>query len=86
MAESLLDAIAGGLLGVAAGDALGATVEFMTPKEIEEEYGVHREIIGGSELEWRPGQGTRRHRPHKRSIASATTTASSRACDVAALR
>ena len=26
MAESLLDAIAGGLLGVAAGDALGATV------------------------------------------------------------
>ena len=58
MAESLLDAIAGGLLGVAAGDALGATVEFMTSKEIEEEYGVHREIIGGSELEWRPGQGT----------------------------
>ena len=38
------------------------------------------------ELEWRPGEGTRRHRPHKRSIASATTTASSRACDVAAPR
>ena len=52
MTESLLDAIVGGLLGVAAGDALGATVEFMTPKEIEEEHGVHREIIGGSEFHW----------------------------------
>ena len=58
MAESLLDAITGGLLGVAAGDALGATVEFMTPEEIEEEYGFHREIIGGSDFKWRPGQGT----------------------------
>ena len=42
MAESLLDAITGGLLGVAAGDALGATVEFMQPEEIEHEHGVHR--------------------------------------------
>ena len=58
MAESLLDAITGGLLGVAAGDALGATVEFMTPEEIEEKYGVHREIIGGSDFKWRPGEGT----------------------------
>ena len=40
MAESLLDAITGGLLGVAAGDALGATVELMTPEEIEEKYEV----------------------------------------------
>ena len=48
MAESLLDAITGGLLGVAAGDALGATVEFMEPEEIEHEHGVHREIIGGT--------------------------------------
>ena len=58
MAESLLDAITGGLLGVAAGDALGATVEFMTPEEIEEEHGVHREIIGGSDFKWRAGEGT----------------------------
>ena len=58
MAESLLDAMTGGLLGVAAGDALGATVEFMTPEEIEEKYGVHREIIGGSDFKWRPGEGT----------------------------
>ena len=58
MAESLLDAITGGLLGVAAGDALGATVEFMTPEEIEKEHGVHREIIGGSGFKWRAGEGT----------------------------
>ena len=58
MAESLRDAIIGGLLGVAAGDALGATVEFMTPDAIQEEHGVHREIIGGGHFRWRPGQGT----------------------------
>ena len=58
MAESLLDAITGGLSGVAAGDALGATVEFMTPEEIEKEHGVHREIIGGSGFKWRAGEGT----------------------------
>ena len=58
MAESLLDAITGGLLGVAAGDALGATVEFMEPEEIEHEHGVHREIIGGSDFKWRAGEGT----------------------------
>ena len=58
MAESLLDAITGGLWGVAAGDALGATVEFMTPEDIKEEYGVHREILGGSDFKWRPGEGT----------------------------
>jgi len=58
MAESRRDAIIGGLLGVAAGDALGATVEFMTPEAIQEESGVHREIIGGGYFGWRPGQGT----------------------------
>ena len=58
MAESLLDPITGALLGVAAGDALGATVEFMQPEEIEHEHGVHREIIGGGGFGWRPGQGT----------------------------
>jgi ADP-ribosyl-[dinitrogen reductase] hydrolase len=49
---------AGGLLGVAVGDALGATVEFHTPKEIAARYGVHREIVGGGAFGWRPGQGT----------------------------
>ncbi len=50
--------MSGGLLGVAAGDALGATVEFMTAADIRRKFGVHREIIGGGPFEWRPGQGT----------------------------
>ncbi len=52
------DRIGGGLLGVAAGDALGATLEFMRPEEIRRRFGVHREIIGGGLFGWRPGQGT----------------------------
>ncbi|MXZ06154.1 MAG: ADP-ribosylglycohydrolase family protein [Acidimicrobiia bacterium] len=54
----LSERIAGGLLGVAAGDALGATLEFMRPNEIRDKHGVHREIIGGGTFGWRPGQGT----------------------------
>jgi ADP-ribosyl-[dinitrogen reductase] hydrolase len=38
------------LLGVAIGDALGATLEFMTPKEIRAQYGVLTEIRGGGWL------------------------------------
>jgi ADP-ribosyl-[dinitrogen reductase] hydrolase len=37
-------------LGLALGDALGATVEFMTPAEIRAAHGVHREITGGGWL------------------------------------
>ena len=51
-------AIAGGLLGVAVGDALGTTVEFMAPEEIRRRFGVHREIVGGGPFGGRPGQGT----------------------------
>ncbi len=54
----LSDRITGGLLGVAAGDALGATLEFMTPSAIKRQHGVHREIVGGGPFRWRPGQGT----------------------------
>ncbi len=50
--------IVGGLLGVAAGDALGATLEFMNPSEISRRFGVHREITGGGALNWKPGEGT----------------------------
>ncbi|MXX01604.1 MAG: ADP-ribosylglycohydrolase family protein [Acidimicrobiia bacterium] len=50
--------IAGGLLGVAAGDALGSTLEFMSPARIRREHGVHSEITGGGAFGWRPGQGT----------------------------
>ncbi|MBS1213589.1 MAG: draG [Proteobacteria bacterium] len=45
-------------LGFACGDALGATVEFMTPEQIRTQYGVHRDIIGGGWLRLKPGQVT----------------------------
>ena len=46
------------LLGLAIGDALGATLEFMTPREIRQCHGVHREIRGGGWLRLRAGQVT----------------------------
>lgn len=45
-------------LGLAIGDALGATVEFMTPREIVAHYQTHRQIIGGGWLKLKPGQVT----------------------------
>jgi ADP-ribosyl-[dinitrogen reductase] hydrolase len=48
----------GAYLGLAVGDALGATVEFMTPREIRAAYGVHDHIRGGGWLQLPPGQVT----------------------------
>lgn len=48
----------GALLGLALGDALGATVEFMTPREIRTQYGSHDKIRGGGWLHLRAGQVT----------------------------
>ncbi|UTD26865.1 ADP-ribosyl-[dinitrogen reductase] hydrolase [Bradyrhizobium sp. WD16] len=45
-------------IGFAVGDALGATVEFMTPAEIVSQYGVHDAIVGGGWLRLAPGQVT----------------------------
>lgn len=46
------------LLGMAIGDALGATVEFMTPTEIRQTHGVLTDIQGGGWLQLMPGQVT----------------------------
>ncbi|WP_374604330.1 ADP-ribosyl-[dinitrogen reductase] hydrolase [Niveibacterium sp.] len=48
----------GAMLGLALGDALGATVEFMTPREIRALYGCHAQIRGGGWLRLPPGQVT----------------------------
>lgn len=48
----------GAYLGVAIGDALGASVEFMTPAEIRATHGTHRELVGGGWLQLKPGQVT----------------------------
>ena len=58
MSEGLIARAEAAYLGLALGDALGATVEFLTPREISYQYGVHREIRGGGWLGVKPGQVT----------------------------
>jgi ADP-ribosyl-[dinitrogen reductase] hydrolase len=48
----------GAYLGLAVGDALGATVEFMTAREIAAIHHTHRNIVGGGWLRLKPGQVT----------------------------
>lgn len=48
----------GVLFGVAVGDALGATLEFVPKNKIRQKYGELREIIGGGWLNLKPGQVT----------------------------
>ena len=56
--ERLHDRALGAYLGLAVGDALGATVEFMLPREIQHQYGTHRNIIGGGWLKLKAGRVT----------------------------
>ena len=56
--EQVLSRALGAYLGFACGDALGATVEFMTPKQIQNRYSVHQDIIGGGWLGLEAGQVT----------------------------
>ncbi len=56
--DDVRDRARGAFLGLAVGDALGATVEFMLPGEIRAVHGVHREITGGGWLHLRPGAVT----------------------------
>jgi ADP-ribosyl-[dinitrogen reductase] hydrolase len=55
---SITDRAIAAYLGLAIGDALGATVEFMTPREIKAGYGVHDKLIGGGWLHLKAGQVT----------------------------
>jgi ADP-ribosyl-[dinitrogen reductase] hydrolase len=48
----------GAYFGLAIGDALGATVEFMTPREIREHHRTHRDIKGGGWLRLARGRVT----------------------------
>jgi ADP-ribosyl-[dinitrogen reductase] hydrolase len=54
--------VVGAYLGLAIGDALGATVEFLTPNEIRRDFarqgGIHADIVGGGWLHLRPGHVT----------------------------
>ncbi len=54
----LLERALGAYLGLAIGDALGATVEFLTPNEIRHQIGIHSEITGGGWLRLKAGQVT----------------------------
>ena len=53
-----LDRAVAAYLGLAVGDALGATVEFLTPNEIRQQIGTHMEITGGGWLRLKAGQVT----------------------------
>ncbi|MDR3436171.1 ADP-ribosyl-[dinitrogen reductase] hydrolase [Telmatospirillum sp.] len=55
---SLEERALGAFLGMAVGDALGATVEFLTKSEIAAKYGTHCRMIGGGWLKLKPGQVT----------------------------
>lgn len=57
-APTLEERALGAYLGFAVGDALGASVEFMTRGEIREKHGLHRKMIGGGWLHLAPGQVT----------------------------
>ncbi len=54
----LMDRALGAYIGLAVGDALGATVEFMTAEEIAAQFKIHHQIIGGGWLHLKPGQVT----------------------------
>jgi ADP-ribosyl-[dinitrogen reductase] hydrolase len=56
--DDVRDRARAAFLGLALGDALGATVEFMTAGEIRAVHGVHRELVGGGWLHLRPGAVT----------------------------
>ncbi len=55
---NLRNKIEGAIYGFAIGDAMGATTEFMTDKQIKSQFGKVTDIIGGGWLNLEPGQIT----------------------------
>ena len=56
--EAMRDRYRGALVGSAIGDALGATLEFMSRDEIARNYGTLRDIVGGGWLNLQKGEVT----------------------------
>lgn len=77
------DKALGAYLGLAIGDALGATVEFMRPREILLQYSTHRDIVGGGWLKLARGQVTD---DTTMNLALGEALLRAGACGIAALR
>ncbi len=56
--QFIVDKAKASYVGLAIGDALGATVEFMTPREIQSVYRIHKDITGGGWLKLKAGSVT----------------------------
>ncbi len=56
--QALVDRCRAAFLGLALGDALGATTEFLLPGEIRHRHKVHNRIIGGGWLNLKAGEVT----------------------------
>jgi ADP-ribosyl-[dinitrogen reductase] hydrolase len=56
--HTLRDRFRGTLLGLAAGEALGAPAEFLTAEQVVEKYGVITEMLGGGVYDVAPGEVT----------------------------
>lgn len=54
----LKDHIAGAVYGFAVGDSVGATTEFMTNDQIQDQYGEVTKQLGGGWLDLKPGEVT----------------------------
>jgi ADP-ribosyl-[dinitrogen reductase] hydrolase len=58
MYDAVFDKALASYLGFACGDALGATVEFLSARQIQKRYGIFKDIIGGGWLGLASGQVT----------------------------
>jgi ADP-ribosyl-[dinitrogen reductase] hydrolase len=56
--DKILDKVRGALYGLAIGDAIGGTTEFMSRAEIERRHGRVTEIVGGGYWQLEPGETT----------------------------